>query len=295
MTSPVRKTPGRTLGEPITITGPRGDWSRVRADLDRHGCAVLHARVDDWRPEKAGGPRLRALLGRDWQRFLELTHPDVRTRFASSRILLKFAAAAVLDVSPPTVEIGYAGSGRPYLRGYDGVHISLSHTDELLLVGLATGGVIGVDAERNDRRLYGPGLGRHMCTPHEVEEIEALPPDRRDPALVRLWTLKEAYSKAIGLGMQFRFTDFGFRSDDSDDRPTELLRPDGTPGTTGEWTFGTYGIDDRFTVSVAVGDAGFGSTAEVAAGTALDGSIMDALSEALGSDEDGGGGGDDWW
>jgi 4'-phosphopantetheinyl transferase len=250
--------------------------------------------VDDWRPERAGGPRLRALLGRDWGRFLELTHPDVRTRFASSRILLKFAAAKVLDVPPRTVELGYAGSGRPYLRGYDGVHISLSHTDELLLVGLATGGVIGVDAERSDRKLYGPGLGRHMCTPHEVAEIEALPDDRRDPALVRLWTLKEAYSKAIGLGMQFRFTDFGFRSDGT---PTELLRPDGTPGTTGEWTFGTYGIDvgESYTVSVAVGDAGFGTTAETAAGTALDISIMDALSEVLGSDEGEDDGSDDWW
>ncbi|MEV8315768.1 4'-phosphopantetheinyl transferase superfamily protein [Streptomyces sp. NPDC059900] len=276
----------------MVITGPGGDWSQVRADLDRHACTVLYARLGDWRPEQAKGPRLRALLGRDWARFLELTHPDVRTRFASSRVLLKFAAAAALHVPPQAVELGYTHTGRPYLRGYDGVHISLSHTDELLLVGLATGGVIGVDAELADRKLYGPGLDRHLCTPHEAAEIEAMPPEERDPALVRLWTLKEAYSKAIGLGMQFRFTNFGFRTDGTS---TDVLRPDGSPGSDGEWTFRTYDIDGAYTVSVAVGDAGFGPTADTAAGTALDAGIMDALAEVLGEDEAQEDAADDWW
>ncbi|WP_425244542.1 4'-phosphopantetheinyl transferase family protein [Streptomyces citrinus] len=292
MTAPGGTSPPRTLGEPIVITGPGGDWRAVRDDLDRHNAAVLYARLDDWRPERAGGPRLRALLGRDWARFLELTHPDVRTRFASSRVLLKFAAAAALHVPPQSVELGYTHTGRPFLRGYDGVHISLSHTDELLLVGLATGGVIGVDAERADRKLYGPGLGRHLCTPHEVRSIEAMPEQERNPALVRLWTLKEAYSKAIGLGMQFRFTDFGFRPDGT---ATEVLQPDGEPGSDGEWTFGTYTLDDTYVVSVAVGDAGFGSAADTAAGTALDAGIVDALAEVLGDDDHGGPEPDDWW
>ncbi len=254
---------------------------------------MLYARLDDWRPERAGGPRLRALLGRDWERFLGLTHPDVRTRFASSRVLLKFAAAVALRVPPQAVELGYTGTGRPYLRGYDGVHISLSHTDDLLLVGLATGGVIGVDAERSDRALYGPGLGRHLCTPHEVERIEALPRHERDPALVRLWTLKEAYSKAIGLGMQFRFTDFGFGADDP---PTAVRGPDDSPGTGSEWAFRTYLVaGGRFTVSVAVGDAGFGATDDTAAGTMLDGGIVDALTEALGEEEKETVPDDGWW
>ncbi|MEV0575697.1 MULTISPECIES: 4'-phosphopantetheinyl transferase family protein [unclassified Streptomyces] len=281
MTAPGKQSPGRTFGEPILISGPDGDWDRVRADLAEHACAVLYARLEDWRPERAGGPRLRALLGRDWARYLDLTHPDVRTRFASSRVLLKFAAAAALRVPPQAVELGYTPSGRPYLRGYDGVQISLSHTENLLLVGLATGAVIGVDAERSDRVLYGPGLGRHLCTPHEIELVEAMDPSERDAALIRLWTLKEAYSKAIGLGMQFRFTDFGFETDGT---PTEVRRPDGTPGTGNEWAFRTFYLDGEYTISVAAGDSGFGGTGDTQAHTTLDGMIVDVLTEALGED-----------
>ncbi|MFE9095611.1 4'-phosphopantetheinyl transferase family protein [Streptomyces sp. NPDC007264] len=281
MTAPGRRAPGRTLGEPIAICGPSGDWSRVRAELDRHGAAVLWARQDDWRPERAGVPRLRVLLGRDWERYLQLTHPQVRARFASSRVLLKFAAAAVLGVRPQSVELGYGLNGRPCLRGYDGLQISLSHTDGLLLVGLATGGVIGVDAEPSDRVLYGPGLGRHVCTPYEVERIEAMPEAERNPAVLRLWTLKEAYSKAIGLGMLFRFTDFGFSPDRA---PTDVLRPDGTPGTVGAWAFRTLSIGNRYTLGVAVGDSGFGLGTDTAACTALDPLVVDALVEALGEE-----------
>ncbi|MFJ6569140.1 4'-phosphopantetheinyl transferase family protein [Streptomyces sp. NPDC091292] len=278
MTAPGQRTPGPSLGQPIVIPGPSEDWSRVRADLDRHGAAVLCARQDDWRPEGAGTRRLRRLLGHDWERYRELTHPRVRTRFAASRVLLKFAAAAALGVPPESVELGYGLTGRPCLRGYDGVHLSLSHTDDLLLVGLATDGAIGVDAERSDRVLYGSGLGRHMCTPYETERIEAMPVAERNAAMLRLWTLKEAYSKAIGLGMLFRFTDFGFSPDEA---PTDLLRPDGTPGTVGAWAFHTLSFARHYTLGVAVGDAGFGRTTDPAAATALDPGIVDALLTAL--------------
>ncbi|MFE4609798.1 4'-phosphopantetheinyl transferase family protein [Streptomyces niveus] len=281
MTAPGRPTPGPTLGAPIVIPGPSADWSRVRTELDRHGAAVLCARQDDVRQEE-GGARLRALLGHDWERYQELTHRRIRTRFAASRVLLKFAAAAALGVPPESVELGYGPGGRPCLRGYDGLHISLSHTDDLLLVGLATDGAIGVDAERDDRVLYGTGLVRHMCTPYEAERVEAMPVAERNPAMLRLWTLKEAYSKAVGLGMLLGFTDFGFPPDRP---PTDVLRPDGTPGTVGAWGFHTLSYAGRYTLGVALGDDGFGRTTDLAAATALDPGIVDAVLAAQGEEE----------
>lgn len=183
---------------------------------------------------------------------------------------------------PHSVELGYGLTGRPCLRGYDGLHISLSHTDGLLLAGLATDGPIGVDAERSDRPLYGAGLCRHMCTPHEVERIEALPLAERNPAVLRVWTLKEAYSKAVGLGLRLSFTEFGFSPDRA---PADVLLPDGAPGTVGAWAFHTLSFEDLYTVAVAVGDDGFGRTADIATATALDPRIVDAVLAAAGSEE----------
>lgn len=121
-----------------------------------------------------------------------------------------------------------------------------------------------------------------MCTPYEAERIEAMPVAERNPAMLRLWTLKEAYSKAVGLGMKLGFTDFGFTPDRP---PTDVLRPDGTPGTVGAWGFHTLSYAGRYTLGVAVGDDGFGRTTDLAAATALDPGIVDALLAAQGEQE----------
>ncbi|GGZ73173.1 hypothetical protein GCM10010344_45040 [Streptomyces bluensis] len=293
MTARRRTAPSPSLGEPVRISGRDGGWDRVRADLEEHAVAVLHARLADWRPDGVGGPRLRALLGRDWDRYLELAHPHVRMRFAASRALLKYAAAVALRVPPHTVELGYGLTGRPCLRGCDAVDISLSHTEDLLLVGLSTRGLIGVDAERADRPLYTRGLHRNVCTPHETAALEQLPHHRRGAELVRLWTLKEAYSKAIGQGLRLRFTEFGFGGGDGPE-PVRVLTPEGAPGTGDEWQFRTFSVDGErvdgeyvdggYVVSVAASDAGFGGTRDTAARTLLDPLVIEAVTEALGDD-----------
>lgn len=274
--------PGPVLGEPIAVTARGGPWSLVREELRTHGSALVHGRLADWRPEDADGDGLRTLLGRDWARYRGLAHTEVRDRYAASRRLLKHAAAAALRADAADLELTYGATGRPSLRGCDQIDISLSHTDDLLLVGLTTRGLIGVDAERADRQLYGKGLDRHICTPQERRDLDALPPDRRNPSLVRLWTLKEAYSKAIGQGLQFRFTEFGFGPDG---RPVRVNRPDGTPGSGAEWSFRTYALDVggvAFCVSAAVHDAGLGRTLDTEITTMLDAEAVSAIHEALG-------------
>ncbi|MFF4402720.1 4'-phosphopantetheinyl transferase family protein [Streptomyces sp. NPDC001480] len=268
-------------GDPIGVTAEHTDWAAVREDLRRYGTAVVHGRLADWRPRAPDGPELRAVLGRDWSRYRDIGHPDTRERYAASRRLLKHAAAAALRAEAIDMELAYGPTGRPYLRGCDQIDISLSHTDDLLLVGLTSRGLIGVDAERADRSIYARGLARLICTPHERRMLARLPEPERNPSLVRLWTLKEAYSKAIGQGMQFRFNEFGFGPGS---RPVQLNRPDGTAGAGDEWTLRTLVLDSAgtaFVVSVAVYDAGLGRTLDTQITTMLDGEAVAAIQDAL--------------
>ncbi|MEU6234597.1 4'-phosphopantetheinyl transferase superfamily protein [Kitasatospora sp. NPDC047058] len=284
MTDPGNSTLGPPVGRPMQVVARGEVWDAVRADLAAYGTAVVHADLADLEPDLPTGDELRALLGRDWSRYLDLAHPEVRHRYAASRVLLKLAAGAVLNGDPNALELAYGPTGRPYLRGCDQVDISLSHTDDLLLVGITTRGLIGVDAERADRPMYQRGLGRHVCTPYELVTLAAQPEEERNPALVRLWTLKEAYSKAIGQGMQFSFTEFGFGPDG---RPVRVQRPDGSTGTGDEWGFHTFVLDSGYCISVAVYDAGFGTIGDMDMTTMLDQDCVDAIEGAL---RNGGGG-----
>ncbi|MCX4750336.1 4'-phosphopantetheinyl transferase superfamily protein [Kitasatospora sp. NBC_01287] len=281
MTAPGNSPLGPPLGEPVAVTAGEQDWERVRADLVAHGTALAYAQLSELHKALPEGEELRTLLGRDWSRFLDLGHAEVRERYAASRVLLKSAAAAVLGGDPSTLELAYGATGRPYLRGCDQIDISLSHTEDLLLVGLTTRGLIGVDAERTERPMYGSGLGRHVCTPYELVMLRNLPEEERNPSLVRLWTLKEAYSKAIGQGMHFRFTEFGFGPDG---KPVRVQRPDGSTGTGREWAFRTFVLESGYTVSTAVYDAGFGTLLDTEITTMLDQDCVEAITEALGDE-----------
>lgn len=276
-------TTGPRLRDPIEVRGAISDWGRLRTDLADTGTALLIAKLADWAPSQADGPSLRELLGRDWSRYLDIAHPDIRLRFAASRSLLKHAAGAALHGDPRELELSYGPTGRPYLRGFDQLDISLSHTKDLLLVGLTSLGLIGVDAELADRQLYQKGMGRHVCTSYEMVMLANLPAEDRNPALLRLWTLKEAYSKAIGQGMQFRFTEFGFGPDG---KPIRVHRPDGTPGTGAEWGFRTFALDSGYCVSAAVYDAGFGRALDTRLMTMLDVETVEALTTELRNRDD---------
>ena len=96
-----------------------------------------------------------------------------------------------------------------------------------------------------------------MCTPHELAEVEALPQQERNPRLLRLWTLKEACSKALGVGLAARFTDFGFSTDEHG-RPALHGRPSGHARgfgpATGGWAFHTFTVGSRYVAAVALHD-----------------------------------------
>ncbi|MEU1695616.1 MULTISPECIES: 4'-phosphopantetheinyl transferase family protein [Streptomyces] len=236
--------------------GPGESWGAVCRAVVEQGTCVVHALVDDWLPSEGRDPRaLAADLGADHERYARMPASRNRDRFVASRLLLKSAASAVLGALPRELELAYKPGGRPYLRGIDQLDVGLSHTDGLLVVGLTRFGRIGVDTEPADRRMLELGTELKACTPFELEALERVPAERRNRELVRLWTLKEAYSKAIGQGLRFRFTEFGFGPQGE---RLSVLRPDGTPGTGREWSFHSWLVEDAYTVSAAVHDPGFG-------------------------------------
>lgn len=248
----------------LRVRGPADAWEPVRRAVRDCGTVLVHADLADWLPADPDASELRAVLGTDASRSQRLAHPQVRDRFVASRLLLKHTAAAVLQVPAESVELAYRPGGRPYLRGLDQVDVSLTHTESLLLVGLTRRGWIGVDAERADRRMLALGTEQQVCTPFELRALGEIAEHRRNAALVRLWTLKEAYSKAIGQGMRFRFTEFGF---DPHGPPAHVLRPDGSPGSGAEWAFRTCVLEGGFRVSAALLDAGLGEHPETAVAT----------------------------
>lgn len=102
-------------------------------------------------------------------------------------------------------EFTYNQYGKPLLSD-SGVQFSISHSGDCVAVGMSEDGEIGVDAE-----TLGPMPGivmRKVFTPNEIAWVNGS--DEPDTAFFKLWTLKEAYIKALGVGMSYRLHDVEF-------------------------------------------------------------------------------------
>ncbi|MFD9353990.1 4'-phosphopantetheinyl transferase superfamily protein [Streptomyces sp. NPDC060031] len=223
----------------VTASGPQAgpEWDWAGELVRKGGSALLYARLD----------RLPAGPESDAGRRAGLVSPEDRDRYTGARTLLERLGRAIGGDAGGAVHWGVAG--RPVLAGCEGVDVSVSCAAGIVLVGVSGGGLVGVDVERSDRPLYGSGAGRRVCTPYELVSLARLAPRERDGELVRLWTLKEAYRKAVGWGAGFPFGQFGFGPDG---RPVRVQRPDGSVGRGEEWLFHSAELPGGFRIGAAL-------------------------------------------
>lgn len=170
---------------------------------------------------------LQGLSADDLARMRRYRHARDRWLFAAARALLRHVLATRHGLPAPVFRRG--AHGKPGLVGA-GPDFNLSHTDGLVVCAFANDGVVGVDCERIDRRTDPLALTDHFFAPRE----QALLKVAADPALAftRLWTLKEAASKAVGLGLSLPLDDYALALD-----PPRLTKLPDALGPAAHWRF----------------------------------------------------------
>ncbi len=122
----------------------------------------------------------------------------LRDRYIAGRGTLRQLLGVRLAMRPEHVAICRGLRGRPFVEGVPGLDFNVSHTGTFALIGMASTGRIGVDVEHEGRTLNVAGVAGKFMAPGEQAMLEALDPDLRRRTLLRLWTCKEAMSKATG-------------------------------------------------------------------------------------------------
>lgn len=119
--------------------------------------------------------------------------------------LMAYRTAYPADAFPP--ERSVTPAGKPFLPARPEFHYSISHSGEWAVC--AVGAVpLGVDIQVE--RPVRPAVFRALAEAEQAE-LDGLEERERLSAFFDVWCLKEAYSKAIGLGLQARFRDFSVR------------------------------------------------------------------------------------
>ncbi|MEU7281397.1 4'-phosphopantetheinyl transferase superfamily protein [Streptomyces sp. NPDC045431] len=200
-------------------------------------------------PNEELAPGVAGVLARHWldehekqvaDRFL---HARDRRQYVVAHALVRRALALESGIPEAELVIRRSARGRPFLQHPDGglprgagdLDFNLSHVNGLNLLGTVRGSRIGVDAERLDREERSIDAVVEMLSPEERDWVARAPWGRsRRRRAMRLWTLKEAYSKARGLGLRLPFDTFSFAL--AENRGIEGFRPPGDDRA-GRWRF----------------------------------------------------------
>lgn len=104
---------------------------------------------------------------------------------------------------------------------------NVSHTEGLVVCGLTAQDppvpMIGVDVERIDRKVD-VQLAERYFSPPEIRWLDSIPAalDKQE-GFLRLWTLKEAFIKAIGTGLRTPLDQFAIVDADSQTPSLQFL------------------------------------------------------------------------
>ena len=132
--------------------------------------------------------------------------------------LVRTTLSRYADLGPEAWEFRINRYGRPEIAGPAGtppLRFNLSHTRGLIACIVATELDVGVDVEDRRRDTQGPEIARRYFSEREVAAFERLGVEQQQLAFFEYWTLKEAYIKAVGVGLSLGLGRFSFDLDHS--------------------------------------------------------------------------------
>ena len=184
----------------------RPPWPRRGADAAPLPgvCQAWWVRPDDVRPEHD------ALLGgEDLVRRARLACPADRRRLTAGTAVARLVLGAALGTPPAELPIDRtcpacgSAHGRPRLPDDAGLHFSVSHSRDCVVVAVLPGTPVGVDVEAVGRFAAAEVGELAGCTlaAGEQAHLARLPPAEQPEAFTVSWVRREAVLKATGHGL----------------------------------------------------------------------------------------------
>ncbi|MFK7864949.1 MAG: 4'-phosphopantetheinyl transferase superfamily protein [Pseudohongiellaceae bacterium] len=193
------------------------------------------------------------------QRLARLKLPQHKHEFLLGRYMLRSILSLYGSVLPQDWVFEYNKHGKPFIAKAQQatlkmpLYFNLSHSKGKLILALARYEKLGIDIECGTKPRRIKKISNRYFSRPEVESLELLPENAQQTRFYDLWSLKEAYIKACGLGLAIPLADFSYRLSNAggisiDFSPERQDVPE-------QWQFWQIGSVPCFHVAVAVKSA----------------------------------------
>jgi 4'-phosphopantetheinyl transferase len=194
-----------------------------------------------WTLPLAAAPDLSHVLSpEECERAARFLHDAPRRQFVAARASLRLILSRYTGTPPESLTFTTTGNGKPVLPG--GPHFNVSHSHEVALIAVAAA-ELGVDVEHVRERDTWPDMARRYFTPREVAGCVDL------TSFYHIWTRKEAFLKALGLGLAHGLERFAVSVPPDD--PARILHIDGDEAAARRWSLIALSPADGYVGAVA--------------------------------------------
>ncbi len=127
-----------------------------------------------------------------------------------SRGVLKLILARYLSTDAGGIIISNDMNGKPFVDscGHGDVSFNLSHSGDFVLYAVTPGIDVGIDIQEMREIDSMDDIVERYFSKHEVSVFNSLPDNLKKKAFYNCWSRKEAYIKALGLGLSYPLDSF---------------------------------------------------------------------------------------
>jgi 4'-phosphopantetheinyl transferase len=195
--------------------------------------------------------QLHALLSEgERRRAARFRFDDDCSRFIARRGLLRVVLARYLESDPADVAFELNAFGKPTLTNGDSrLQFNASHSDGVALVAVTVDRAVGIDIERHRLGIDYLGVADSFFSRDEVETLRRADAPTRRSMFFTLWSCKEAWVKARGLGLAFPLHRCRVAVGEGEPR---LLEDPEQPGEHGRWSLTPLNVGPEFAAAVVV-------------------------------------------
>jgi 4'-phosphopantetheinyl transferase len=156
------------------------------------------------------------LSNRERERANRFAFERHKVRYVFAQGVLRDVLSRATGIAPAEIEFTGNLYGKPFLKTATGaatLQFNLSHSADLVAVGLVEHRAIGVDVEYIRPVLDLHSVAEDNYTPGEFDSIRGSPGEAQNGVFFRYWTRKESYIKAVGKGLSIPLNTFDTRFD----------------------------------------------------------------------------------
>lgn len=141
--------------------------------------------------------------------------PSDRHLSLVSRALVRYLIAGVTGHHPQSLNFSVNEHGKPFLVGLPDIHFNLSHSHGAAVCALCLSAAVGVDVEDVGRHTN-LSIANRFFSSSEAALVSKASGYEKRKLFFDIWTLKEAYIKAVGKGLSIPLDSFSFNADETE-------------------------------------------------------------------------------